>query len=76
MKPSHLLLKAVAAVTLVACTAAQAGSAVLENQALRADIDTAEGTITLLDKKTGVGWALGPAEVTRPDGSVAALRPL
>jgi len=52
----------------------QQGSAVLENRALRATVDAATGRITLLDKKTGVNWALGPAEVARTDGSAVPLR--
>ena len=53
----------------------QPSSALLENRALRAEIDAAAGRIMLLDRKTGVSWAFGPAEVRSGDGRVVPLRP-
>jgi hypothetical protein len=73
MKP-HVLLAAVGAMLVGESIHGQQGSAVLENRALRTAVDAATGRITLLDKTTGVSWALGAAEVTRADGSATPLR--
>ena len=71
----HILLAAVALMPFGEFLYAQQDSAFLENTALRAELDSATGRITLLDKTTGVTWALGPAEVRRNDGRATPLWP-
>ena len=76
MKPHPVLLAVVTAALLAQLVSAQGTSAVLENQALRAEVNALSGAVTLLDKQTGINWELGQPEVTLGSGSAAALRPL
>ena len=75
MKIPSCWLVAAAVITLRTCTAAPSGNVVLENRAMRVELETADGSLSLLDKETGVGWTFGAAEVTRQDGIVVLLRP-
>jgi hypothetical protein len=73
----HPILKTVAAIFILAMSAgAQETSALLENRALRAELNLSSGAITLLDKQTGVSWELGAPEAMFKTGSMAAIPPL
>ncbi len=75
MKTPSCWLVAAAVITLRTCTAAPSGNVVLEYQAMRVELATADGSLNLLDKETGVGWTFGPAVVARQDGIDVSLRP-
>jgi hypothetical protein len=64
MKIPSCWLVAAAVITLRTYAAVQPGPFVLENQAMRVELETADGSLSLLDKETGVGWTFGPAVVT------------
>jgi hypothetical protein len=63
-----MLLRGIAAT----CGHAQPPDTVLENAGLRAALDPTGGTVTLTDKRTGVSWTFGPAEVVTEVGTVVA----
>jgi len=73
----HPILKTIAAIFILAMSArAQEAGVLLENRALRAELNLSSGAITLLDKQTGVSWELGAPEAMFNTGRVGALPPL
>jgi hypothetical protein len=72
MNLTHALLPAVAVIMVCASSAAQETGGILENRALRVELNGPNGTITLLDKQTGARWDLGSPEATLKRGSTAA----
>lgn len=74
---THALLNTVAAISILALSAkAEDASALLENRALRAEVNLSSGEVTLLDRQTGVGWELGVPEVVLKTGGKGALSPM
>jgi hypothetical protein len=67
-----------AAVILLLATSisAQDTNVLLENRGLRAELNLSTGSVTLLDKQTGVSWRLGAPEVTLTNGSTTPPQPL
>ncbi len=69
-------LRALAVLVLATSAFAQQTTVLLENRALRSELDSSSGAITLLDKQTGVSWELGPPAATLKSGGAATLPPL
>lgn len=74
---THAIITTVAVISILALSAkAEDASALLENRALRAEVNFSSGAVTLLDKQTGVNWELGAPEVVLKSGGKSALSPL
>jgi hypothetical protein len=76
MKSPRAFLRALTVLVLATSAFAEETAVLLENRALRTELDPSSGTITLLDRQTGVGWELGLPEATLKSGSTAMLPPL
>ncbi len=52
-----------------------AQTATLENQGLRLELQRSDAAIKLIDKGTGVVWAIGSPQVVMEDGRAQPVRP-
>jgi hypothetical protein len=64
MKPTFSFLPVTTVIIGCAASAVYGTNAVLENRALRAELDPGNGTVIIFDKQTGTKWDLGAPEVT------------
>jgi hypothetical protein len=76
MRPSRFTATVCCTILLATSALAQEGSAFMENRDLRVELNLSSGAVTLLDKRTRMGWDLGVPEVVPGNDSSPGSRPL